>query len=378
MSATKTFYQAIRQFHTKVGVFVAVHFIILSLSGVLLLFKAEVQGTNTHPQTGQDLQAFTKQYEKAQQFLLEHYPNDKPLDMYPDENNSHIIQARLGLGGSTKIQGARIVNIDQRTGQEVPALALPHTRLYERLLSLHYQLFMGPNGQIYIGIVGIAFVLMNLTGILMLLKKRSRKSSKQSRLEIVLNIHQQLGVICLTWGLLVGITGTLLAFNPIFTKNFQKNTLQLLAKKYHQTMQDPKKLPDIALKQVLQTAFTAKPNHRIDYIVFPGMERGIQNHFLVLMHGNGMLSQFKSEYLIINAKSAELKESVPLPLLMQLVVIATPIHTANVGSILIKIIWCVFALTTLIFVFLGITIFYLKNSNNTRRYAYEPEIRSDC
>ena len=160
------------------------------------------------------------------------------------------------------------------------------------------------------------------------------------------------------------MTGTLLAFNPIFTQDFQKNILQHIEMKY--PPRGPVKQQDVELKAVLNTAFNTRPNSVIWYIAFPGMERGIKNHYLVLVHGIGAFRQYISEYLIISAETAELKEVIQLPAFMQLALIATPFHSANYGGILLKIIWTIFSLATLSFAFLGIIISY-----NRKRLAYE-------
>lgn len=358
MLDNKTFYPTMRKYHAVIGVLVTIHLAILSLSGLMLLFKGEVQHANQPIKTGIHQHEFADKYDQAYQRLLSQYKNDKPLDIYPDENNPQIIQARLGINGVNKVRGARIVNIDYQSGQEVQAKKLPYSKLYDWLLLLHHQLFLGPNGQIYIGIVGIAFILMNLTGLILFFKKRSRGLRQQAGLATYSHVHQYVGIICLWWGLLVGITGALLAFNPIFTQSFQKNTLQHLSKKYH--VQYQKNQADAAFKTVIHTAFKTKPNGVIWYIVFPGMERGIQDHYLVLMHGNGMFSQFINEYLLINAKSAELKEIIHLPIFMQLALIATPVHSANYGGSLLKVIWTLFALTTLSSAILGTAIFFTR------------------
>jgi uncharacterized iron-regulated membrane protein len=171
-------------------------------------------------------------------------------------------------------------------------------------------------------------------------------------------MHQYLGLLCIGWGLIVGMTGTSLALNPIFTKYFQTSILKHLSEKYSNQHESSK--PNVSLKAVIDSAFKAKPNGVIWYIIFPGVERGIQNHYLVLMHGTGSISKYFNEYLMINSKSAKLKEIIRLPLLMQFALISTPFHFVNYGGILAKMIWAMFAVFTLCVAFLGIFMTYYR------------------
>src|SRR3990167_4423747 len=103
MSANKAFYQTIHKYHMIIGIFVAIHLIVLSLSGLGLLFKAEVQHPNQQIKTDMNHYEFAEKYNQAHKFLLSHYQDDRPLDIYPDANNPPLIQARLGINGVNKV-----------------------------------------------------------------------------------------------------------------------------------------------------------------------------------------------------------------------------------------------------------------------------------
>ncbi len=371
MAITTALYKAVRKYHTFVGIFVAIHLLILACTGLLLLFKDEIQHHHKMELIVNQSQ-FAEKYDEVYRYLLAAYPNDKLLDIYPDDNNPQIIQARLGKNGSNKVRGARTVNFDYQSGKEIKADELPASAFYDWIMTLHEKLFMGQRGQIYIGFVGIAFVLMNISGLIMFIKRRRIKKYRSNNISTrakYINVHESLGVICLCWGLIVGVTGTLLALNPVFTKNFQEHTLKSYASKYQAASATDKS--DISLNRVINTAFATKHNGVIWYIVFPGMERGIPGHYLVLMHGNGLISQYINEYLLIDAKNAELKAIIPLPVLMQLALIATPFHFVNYGGIVMKIIWSIFAICTLGFAFMGIIISWQR-----RTLAYDAATQS--
>lgn len=362
-------FKLIHKFHIYAGIFVAIHFAILSLTGVILLFKDDIQGN--HKSSRQEVIAnkekFAEKYNQALINLQKLYPKDRPLDIYPDESNTQIIEARLGMNGSTKVHGARIVDLDFNSGKIFTQNALPAASFYNWVFTLHHELFMGTCGQLYIGFVGMMYVLMLLSGLFLyvkFMKGRRFGQLRLARLPKLADLHKYFGIVILAWGLLVGISGMLLAFNPIFTKHFQNNNLRHLTQQYQNVPEtDEKAAP---LRDIINTASQSKPNFLIWYIVFPGMERGIPGHYLVLMHGTTPLTWQVSEYLVINAKTAKLVEIVQLPILMQSALVATPLHFANYGGIFLKVIWSLFALGSLAVVTFGVLVFFLKWR---RRYA---------
>lgn len=348
--------QLFYRLHRYVGLFVAMNFLILSLTGLTLLFKDDVQGK--HPSSLQEVIAtqdqFADKYHLAVENLKKFYPNDRLLDIYPDETNAHIIEARLGVDGATKVRDARVVDIDFDSGKIIQIDALPAAKFYAWILKLHRELFLGTFGQLYIGIIGIAYLFMLCSGFVLYIIQKKPEMPPVSRIPKMAKLHKKIGIIIFAWGLFAGLSGMLLAFNPIFTKQFQKNQLSHLAEQY-QSIQTNK--INASVRDVITTAQKHKPESVIWYIVFPGMERGIASHYLVLMHGTGFLTRQISEYLVINAQTAELVDVVKLPILLQSALVATPVHFANYGGIVLKIVWAIFAFFSFVVVMLGIAVF---------------------
>lgn len=356
-------FKIIYKFHVYAGIFIAFHFAILSLTGLPLLFKHEIQGNpkSTQQEVIENKKQFAEKYEQALTNLKRLYPQDRPLDIYPDENNVQIIQARLGINGSTKVRGARVVDLDFNSGNELRQNEAPASGFFNWMLTLHRELFMGKQGQLYIGFVGTVYVLMLLSGFFIygkFMKGRSFGDVRTARIPKLADLHKYTGLVSFAWGILAGISGILLAFNPIFTKQFQDTSLKHLTEQYQNVHVAGEK--EAPFRDIINTAFQSKPDSVIWYIVFPGMERGIAGHYLVLVHGTTFLTQQFSEYLVINANTAKLTEVVELPVLMQSALTATPVHFANYGGIFLKIIWALFAFCSLVVAFLGVFVFFLR------------------
>lgn len=346
------------KFHRYVGLVIAFHLMILIITGSILLINAQIQ--RMHTVVYETTTSATSRYDHGYAYLSKVYPNEKWLDMYPDDNNPRIIHARLGLNGSNKVTGAHLVNFDTVSGREVDESISNAPSNISWISSLHQQLLMGQRGQLYVGVIGVGFILMNLTGFIMYVKRRRIKRNKsQSTLRIKLSvIHQAIGVSCLVWALLVGVSGTLLAFNPIFTRQFQEKTLQPIVDNFQHVTNS--EIKSKSIQDIMRAVTRVNSSADIWYVVFPGVERGIENHYLLLVRGTGLLSQYLNRYYIVDAETAELKMVVPLSLMLQLAMIATPIHLAAKGSVVLTIIWLIFASYTVCLAMLGVLLFYQR------------------
>lgn len=368
MNVRGLFNKYILKFHRYAGLLIAFHLLILTVTGVILISKAELQRQKSVDVASANSISVTQRYDHAYQYILRHYPNERLLDMYVDDNNRTLIHARLSLTGSNTVKGAHVVDFDDSTQLEQLESKSNNSAIFDWIIELHQQLFMGQRGQLYVGVIGVGFILMNLSGLMMYIKnqrlrQRIKKSSKKS-LRVKLNLlHQTAGILCIAWGLLVGISGSFLAFNPLITQRFQQETLKPLAAHYKQNTQT--KINEKPLGDILNAVMQAKPTADTWYIVFPGMERGIDNHYLILARGSGLLSRYNSEYFVVNAATAELKEIIHLPFLMQMVMMATPFHLVSYGGVLMRIIWVLFAFYTLFLAVLGLSMFYQR-----KRKAY--------
>lgn len=368
MNIRGLFNKLILKFHRYAGLLIAFNLLILIFTGVILVTKSELQRQNIVDVASTNSTSEIQRYDHAYQYILQHYPSERLLDMYVDDNNPTIIHARLSLTGSNQVKGAHIVNFDDSTQQEQVEKKSSNSAIFDAIIELHQQLFMGQRGQLYVGVIGIGFILMNLSGLVMYIKnyrlRRRIKKSPHKSLRMRLNLlHQTAGILCIVWGLLVGISGSFLAFNPLITQRFQQETLKPLASHYKQITKT--KINEKPLGEILNTVMETKPSADTWYIVFPGMERGIDNHYLILSRGSGLLSRYVSEYFVVNAATAELKEIIHLPLLMQMVMIATPFHLVSYGGMFMRIIWVLFAFYTLFLAILGVSMFYQR-----KRKAY--------
>jgi uncharacterized iron-regulated membrane protein len=368
VSAGKSF-KKIYKLHVYVGVFVAVHFTIFALSGLFLLFKAELQGeaaSNSRPLTPWETSSF---YERALANANTSYPGDRALALYPDDNDPNLLHFRLGQNGATKLRGARKVTFNAETGRELKEAPSSAKGFFDWLLLLHRELFLGSWGKIYVGIVGLAYIFLLLSGFYIygnFMRGRSFGELRTKLIPRLLDFHKSAAAVTFGWSLVVGLSGVLLAFNGLLIKIFQFISLRHLQAAYAGQASATQSAP---LGQVIQSALAAKPDWVVTYVSFPDTEFSVPGHFLLLLNGTQSLTKRLSELAVVNAQSGKLVEIIELPLYLKVVLLSEPLHFGDYGGLFLKSLWAIFTLGSLAVALLGITSFFLKRRERTRAEA---------
>lgn len=365
MSLSKSFFRRIYKLHVYAGLWVAVHFAIFALSGLPLLFKDEMQSSSV--MESNPAVATAENFDGVVRGLRSKYPNDRILALYPDEQNPGVWTARLGANGARELRGARKIPVNIMTGLEITEKPRPASGFWQWLVVLHRELFLGSTGKIYLGIVGTAYVFMLLSGLFIygkFMKGREFGERRAGRVANALDWHKFAGVVSFGWGLIVGLSGVLLAFNGLFIKFFQFRSLRELGARY---TGDPGTEITIPFGDVISTVWQNRPGHEISYISFPGSEYGIPGQFLFLVNGDTPMTKRLSELLVIDSGNAKLTEIMELPFYLKAALLAEPLHFGDYGGIGLKILWACFTLISLAVVLLGVGTFIAK------RRASKPE-----
>lgn len=356
--------------HIYIGVFVALHFALFAVTGLILLFKNEIQSSSisttsspplTHLETAQH-------YEEILSLAKKDFPADRVLAFFPDDDDPLFIHARLGRDGVTELRGSRRLLYDLSSGTSRTEELHRTSGFFEWILTLHRELFMGSNGKLYVGFVGLLYVFLLVSGFIIygnFMRRRNFGSIRNFGIPKLVDLHKFLGMITFAWSLVVGLTGAFLAFNGILIKLFQLQSLQHLTKKYADfNMSEGSWAP---FSQVVHSALQALPNTTISYISFPNTEFGINGHYLFLLNGTEALTERLSTLVVINAFSGQLTEIVNLPLYLKIVLLSEPLHFGDYGGVGLKIIWALFALSSLAVSLLGLSSFVMRRRKNTNK-----------
>lgn len=338
------------------------HCLVLFLSGALLLFKNEIQSLSSRETAVTEEVTVTPQvYETIRNDVTTRFPTDRVLSIAIDEENPTVIQVRSGRDGSREFRGARRLTYDARTGHEIERRE-NDGGFFDWLLALHRDLLLGANGKLYVGFVGLVYLFTLISGAFIyggfmktLTFAELRRLTWRS---FFADLHKFVGASLLFWALLIGATGTLLAFNSTLLKIYQYTELRALNAKYADAA--PSTTTTASLAAAVGAAEAAKPEGVLSFIAFPDTQFSVPNHFIMLFHGREGFAEKLIELVVVDAVTGAVSEVRELPLYLKTLVLSEPLHFGDYGGWPLKLLWLAFTLAFLVMPISGLLIFAEK------------------
>lgn len=244
----------------------------------------------------------------------------------------------------------------------------------EFLLSLHRELLVGLPGTLLLGVMGLLFVASLISGMVLYGPFMGRmgfgtvRIGRSSRVRW-LDLHNLLGIVVVTWALVVGATGVMNTLEEPLFGAWQARQLPSLLGKY-----GTEKLPSTlaSLDSAILTARQALPASVPTSIGFPGSRFSTPRHFLVWMHGGTVLTSRIFTPVLIDAASSQLADKRGLPWYLRALEVSRPLHFGDYGGLPMKILWAIFDLITIAVLASGAYLWF------TRRGIPVPINSSSC
>ncbi len=352
-------YKKIYSLHIAIGLLVSFNFFLLSVSGLILLFKEEL--SSQHQVSSKDYSSWEKMVPTVLSEVKQKYPELFPLALFQDEKNKNIIKIRLGTEPETRLRDSVKLNYNVETLSFGESAKKEHG-FFVWLLELHRELFLGFYGKLYVGFIGLLYVFLLISGFVIYgrFMKNRRFGDIRNVLKFKLaDLHKYFGVTSFAWALLVGFTGALLAFNSLIIKYFQASTLNQLASKYENSKSQDINLASLSqlIKQVQDKIVDAK----ITFISFPSSEFGVEGNFVFLLEKIWLNREQASHVVVGDPQLGAIKEIVEIPFYLKALVLSQPLHFGDFGGLPLKLVWFFFALMSLFVMLMGIGSYYIKN-----------------
>lgn len=365
---TKNF-KRLYQWHRRLGLFLLIHLLILIGTGSVLIFRHELEGITRKQSSAPNKEAASASvssplpYQAIIDQITQQYPNDRLLSFFVDENDPNYLQVRLGINGSKKFRGARKIQLD-RYGKIITTTHQAEANtLLEQLLILHREFFLGSFGKIYVGFIGLLFLLSLISGLIIygpLMKKLyfGLLRGGWKSLYRWSDLHKFLGVATFAWCFLIAISGVFLAFSSQLLKIYQYTELKKIETKYHGTTANDQ---TVSLDAALQEALLQTEKLDFAFVAFPDNEFTTANHYLFFMKGKTPLTEKLRTLVLVDAASGQVVEVRKLPWYLKAVLLSEPLHFGDYGGWPLKIIWLIFALISLSLPISGFILYLQRN-----------------
>jgi uncharacterized iron-regulated membrane protein len=259
------------------------------------------------------------------------------------------------------------VHVDAHTGKYLDSPDVTR-RLTYILLKLHTDMFADLPGKLFLGLMGLLFVVALISGLVVYapsMRKLEFGTVRHHRPRRVrwLDLHNLLGVVTLGWALVVGFTGVVNTWADVILKIWQFGQLAEMTGPY-KGMPVPQKLHSI--EAVVQTAKRKVPGMIPFFVAYPGTPFTSTAHFAVFMRGDTPLTSRLLKPALINAATGEFTDSRDLPWYVTALLVSQPLHFGDYGGMPLKIIWAVLDLITIMVLGGGLYL-WLRRARRMRR-----------
>jgi uncharacterized iron-regulated membrane protein len=215
---------------------------------------------------------------------------------------------------------------------------------------LHIDLFAGLWGTLFLGFMGLLFVVAIVSGVVLYgpfmrkLDFGTVRANRSTRLKW-LDLHNLLGIVTLAWVFVVGFTGVVNTLGTPIIKFWQVDQLAELVKPYEGL---PPVTGDFAsVDAAVRTARQAAPDMTPQFVTWPGTSFTSKHHYGVFMHGATALTSRLLKPALVDAQNGSLTAMEAMPWYAAALLLSQPLHFGDYGGLGLKIVWALLDIATI-------------------------------
>lgn len=287
-----------------------------------------------------------------------------------DRDDPNVVMLSVGKTIEADPSKSVIVRVDRHTGQFLDQPDVTG-RLTYILFRLHVDLFADLPGKLFLGLMGLLFVVAIVSGVILYAPSMRKldfgtvRYGRSPRLRW-LDLHNLLGVVTVAWALVVGFTGVINTWADVILKIWQYDQLTTMTGPF-KGMPVPRQLASV--QAAVDTARKAVPDMQPFFIAYPGTPFTSNGHFAVFMRGNTPLTSRLLKPALIDASSGQFTDTRDMPWYVTGLLISQPLHFGDYGGMPLKIIWAVLDLITIVVLGSGLYLWLRRRSPRAARAA---------
>ncbi|HEY0236812.1 MAG TPA: PepSY-associated TM helix domain-containing protein [Afipia sp.] len=284
------------------------------------------------------------------------YPTETVISAFVDDDEPKILisMAPSWEAFNANRRSAHWIKFDSHTGQ-ILKQSKPFNEdgptFLGTMLSLHRDLFAGLPGELFMGAMGLLFVIAVVSGVVVygpFMRKLDFgmvRTNRSQRLKW-LDLHNVIGIVLLGWLMVVGLTGVINELSkPLFGLWQQTDVKDMLAPMRGKPIPADTELssPQAAYDAVK----AALPDMITSSVVFPGSPFGSPYHYLVWTKGKEPLTSRLFSPVLVDARTGALTSIVTMPWYLRALEVSRPLHFGDYGGMPLKIIWALLDLASI-------------------------------
>lgn len=328
--------------HRWCGLISAPFFLVLCITGTLLIFHHELQTWLGELPVVND---YDSKRPIAVQRMLEQaklrMPDRKPLYVLQDEKTPGLATLGMAPANDMSVAEAKSLMFHTNTGALLQDKDLMNDTFLGWVFDLHASWLMGTAGQFFGGFIGILVLISVLCGLAVYQpfvrriafgEVRRHKVSTTSQLDW----HNFIGVIVTGWLLVVTLSGIFLSVGSIGLKIWRMTELQAMIQPYKD-----RPLPSsvVPIELAISNVSMAKPDARFMGAMFPGSEFSGDHHYGVFTGGKKAWDSKLFEITLVEAATGRALETRVTPWYLKVIMLSEPLHFGDYGGLPLQLFW---------------------------------------
>ncbi|EGH23981.1 hypothetical protein PSYMO_21968 [Pseudomonas amygdali pv. mori str. 301020] len=349
--------------HTWSSLICTLFLLMLAVTGLPLIFHHEIDHLLGDAPQYQEMPADTPHLnlEQLARAAEAHRPGEVMQYFGWDDEDPNGVMAITAATADTEPNSSHTFVLDARTGE---ALEMPSANggFMMVMLRLHVDMYANLPGKLLLAFMGLLFVVAIVSGTVLYAPFMRKLEFGQvrvnkSRRTRWLDLHNLIGVVTLTWALVVGVTGVISACADLLIASWRNDALATMIAPYKDAPPLTQRAPATRL---LEIAESAAPGMQADFIAFPGTRFSSEHHYAVFLKGNTHLTAHLATPVLIDAQTLQVTAVVERPWYMDALGMSQPLHFGDYGGMPMKILWAVLDVLTIIVLGSGVYLWWVR------------------
>ncbi len=302
------------------------------------------------------------------------YPGEQPLYMSFDTDRPVVNVTTGPEVGATREQ-MHLTAIDRRTSTVVGAIE--EGGFMHVMLRLHVDLFAGLPGKLFLGFMGLLFLVATVSGVVLYAPFMRRlpfgtMRVTRSRRAAWLDLHNLLGIATLAWVAVVGLTGVINTLSEPLVSIWRSGQLAALTAPYEG---QPIPRERVSLDAAMKVALEAAPGTTPQFVAFPGVRFSSNHHYAIWLRGSTPATEMLLTPALIDAATGELTAMRTMPWYMLALRLSQPLHFGDYGGLPLKLLWALLDIASIVILVTGLYLWW-KRRPTTARADASPRTRT--
>lgn len=301
------------------------------------------------------------------------YPREVVDYVYLDDEEPQVYVGMAAKPGDGRNTG-HAVRMDARTVEVLedgPTYSSDRFSFMGIMLALHTDLYAGLAGELFLGLMGLLFVIAIVSGVVLygpFMKKLEFGTVRAERSRRIkwLDLHNLLGIVTLVWAFVVGVTGVINELSTPLFRLWQANELPALLEPYR-----GRPVPtDLApAQQAADAALAAVPGRELSFMAYPGNAYGSPHHFVVWLRGDTPLTSQLHTPVLVDGVTGQVAKVSEMPWYLTALELSRPLHFGDYAGMPLKILWALLDLATIVVLGSGLYLWVARRRANDARIA---------